>query len=313
MESATFTAKVKDEITSSQLNELENRNLFLGYLYSNGNRRDDTYIISLENLNIAQKLFKTIKYCYHMDVKMTIRTMKKFRVHRFFIFEIDDSEHIIKKELETLRFDDDESKASFIKGVFLASGSISNPEKLGYHMEMNFEKEEKGARILTFLDSLGYAFKMIKRGKSYMIYLKSAEEISDFIKLLGAVNSLFYYEDIRIYRDHKNMVNRLNNCEQANLEKSMNAGNKQIKMIDYLMENDYMSLLDEKTKQVAEYRIKYPEESFQSFADILSSETGKHVTKSYVNHHFRKINDVYDKIMLSLARNKEKKNAVEKD
>lgn len=299
MEGTTFTAQVKEEIALAPLNEFENRNLFLGYLYSNGLRNEDKITISLENLNIAQKLFKTLKYCYRVDAKMTIRTQKKFHVKRVFIFEIDDSKMIFASELSNLDFDDDESKRAFIKGLFLASGSISNPEK-GYHLEMSYEDEEKSKTVLNLLKDLGYNFKILKREKNYMLYLKAAEEISDFLKLLGAVNSLFYYEDIRIYRDHKNMVNRLNNCEQANLEKSLKTGDKQLAMINYLVENDYLSLLDEKTRQVAEYRLKYPEESFQSFADILTIETNKKVTKSYVNHHFRKINEVYERIINSL-------------
>ncbi len=299
MKGTTFTAQVKEEIALAPLNEFENRNLFLGYLYSNGIRNEDKITISLENLNIAQKLFKTLKYCYHIDAKMTIRTQKKFHVKRVFIFELDDSKMIFASELSNLDFDDDESKKAFIKGLFLASGSISNPEK-GYHLEMSFEDEEKSKTVLNLLKDLGYNFKILKREKNYMLYLKAAEEISDFLKLLGAVNSLFYYEDIRIYRDHKNMVNRLNNCEQANLEKSLKTGDKQLAMINYLVENDYLSLLDDKTRQVAEYRLKYPEESFQSFADILTIETNKKVTKSYVNHHFRKINEVYDRIINSL-------------
>lgn len=302
MERETFTAQVKDEIVSTPLNEIENRNLFLGYLFANASKKENTITLSLENLNIAQKLFKTLKYCYHVQVKMTIRTQKKFRVSRFFIFELDDSDRLFEEELKNLHFEDDESKHAFLKGIFLATGSISNPKKRGYHLEMTFEKEEKGQQILSLSKSLGYSFKLLKREKNYMLYLKSSEEISDFLKLLGAVNSLFYYEDIRILRDHKNMVNRLNNCEQANLEKSLRTSDHQLEMIKYIEDNDYMTLLDEKTRQVAEYRLKYPEESYQNFANILTSETGKKVTKSYVNHHFRKINDVYEKIIESLDR-----------
>ena len=271
----TFTAKIKEEIVLSQLNELENRNLFLGYLYSNGSKEKDIISISLENLAIAQKLFKTLKYCYHLEVKMTIRTQKKFRVMRVFIFELKDPDDIFASELKSLELADEESKKAFLKGVFLASGSISDPSKRGYHLEMTFDTEKQAQKVLSISNGLGYTFKLLKREKNYMLYLKSSEEISDFIKLLGSVDALFYYEDIRIYRDHKNMV------------------------IEYILENDYMSLLDEKTRQVAEYRLKYPEESYQSFADILSSELGKSVTKSYVNHHFRKINDIYEKIMKS--------------
>lgn len=297
---STFTARVKDEITLSKLNEIENRNLFLGYLYANGEWTGDKITLSLENLSVAQKLFKTLKYCYHLNPKMTVRTQKRFIMTRLFIFEIDDSSKMFKEEIANIPYMDEEDEKSFIKGVFLATGSINDPTKRGYHLEITFESEEKGKVVLSILNKHGYSFKMIKREKNYMLYLKSSEEISDFLKLLGAVNALFHYEDIRIYRDHKNMVNRLNNCEQANYEKSFNTSKKQLEIIEFLKNGDYFRLLDDKTILVAEYRLKYPEESFQSLADIISTETDKKVTKSYINHHFRKINEVYDRIMKSL-------------
>lgn len=297
---STFTARVKDEITLSKLNEIENRNLFLGYLYANGEWTMDKITLSLENLSVAQKLFKTLKYCYHLNPKMTVRTQKRFIMTRLFIFEIDDSSKMFAHEIDNIPYMDEEDEKSFIKGIFLATGSINDPTKRGYHLEITFESEEKGKRVLAILNKHGYSFKMIKREKNYMLYLKSSEEISDFLKLLGAVNALFHYEDIRIYRDHKNMVNRLNNCEQANYEKSFNTSKKQLEVIEFLKNGDYFSLLDEKTILVAEYRLKYPEESFQSLADIISTETDKKVTKSYINHHFRKINEVYDRVIKSL-------------
>lgn len=298
----TFTTKVKNEIAASQLNEIENRYLFLGYLYTNGEINGSKMTISLENEIVAEKLFKTLKYCYHIDAKIIIRTQKKFKMKRVFIFEIDDKNANLETDLKNLQLDDHELIASFLKGIFLATGSINDPKKNRYHLEIAIPTEEKGKFVLSILNGLDYNFKMLKRNKDYMVYLKSSEEISDFLKLLGAVNSLFYYEDIRIYRDHTNMVNRLNNCEQANLEKTLSTGDKQIEMIKFIKENDYMSLLDEKTRQVAEYRLKYPEESFQGLADILTQETNKKVSKSYVNHHFRKIGDIYTNIMKSLER-----------
>ena len=128
-----------------------------------------------------------------------------------------------------------------------------------------------------------------------MVYLKQAEEISDFIKLIGAINALFYFEDIRIYRDHKNMVNRLNNCEQANVEKSMKTCNEQIENINYLKENDLESLLDDKTKLIMSYRLKYPETTMNELAEIISLETDINITKSGINHHFRKIKELVTK------------------
>ena len=293
----TFSAGVKNEISETPLNEIENRNLLLGYLYANGTIEDRKVSLSLENMSVARKIFKTLKYSYKMEVKMTVRMQKKFRVKRLFIFEVDDTKGIFKSELETIDISDEESMSSFIKGVFLACGSVNDPSKSQYHLEMTFNDEDKAIKVLSILKYLRYSFKLLKRDSGYMLYLKASDEISDFLKLLGAVDSLFYYEDIRIYRDHKNMVNRLNNCEQANYEKSLRTSDKQLSVINYLLDNDYMSLLDEKTKQVAEYRLKYPEISFQALADIISKEIDRKVSKSYINHHFRKINEVYERIV----------------
>ena len=128
-----------------------------------------------------------------------------------------------------------------------------------------------------------------------MIYLKNAEQISDLIKMFNAINSLFYFEDIRIYRDHKNMVNRLNNCEIANQEKTIKAGMNQIDNIKYIEDKELIDLLDERTKDVMKYRKKYPEVSFNELAEIISMETGNKIGKSGINHCFIKIRELVKK------------------
>ena len=128
-----------------------------------------------------------------------------------------------------------------------------------------------------------------------MIYIKSSENIADFIKSLGAVNSLFYFEDIRIYKDHKNMVNRLNNCEQANMEKTLKSSKIVLDNIKYLEDNDLFNLLDDKSKEILNYKKKYPDTSLGQLAEIISLETGKSITKSGINHHMRKLNELVSK------------------
>lgn len=125
-----------------------------------------------------------------------------------------------------------------------------------------------------------------------MVYLKESERISDFIKLLNAYNSLFYYEDIRIYRDHKNMTNRLNNCEQANIDKIVFSSNEQLENIQKLKQREDFDLIDDKIKEVCIYKEKYPESSMQELADIISLETNTKITKSGINHRFRKIKEM---------------------
>ena len=129
-----------------------------------------------------------------------------------------------------------------------------------------------------------------------MVYIKEAEKIGDFLRIIQASQAVLYYEDIRIYRDHKNMTNRLNNMEQANMDKVVETATKQIEDIEYLKESIGLDLLDDKTKEAIEYRLKYPETSLLELSEIISYETGKPITKSGLNHRFRKIRELVNKM-----------------
>ena len=126
--------------------------------------------------------------------------------------------------------------------------------------------------------------------------MKEAEKIGDFLRIIGADKATMYYEDIRIYREEKNRTNRLNNCEQANVEKLMETANQQIKDIQYLKEHDVFELLDDKVQEVANYRLKYPEVSLLELSEIISMETGNKITKSGLHHRFKKIKDLANKM-----------------
>jgi hypothetical protein len=137
--------------------------------------------------------------------------------------------------------------------------------------------------------------KLIERKNGFIVYLKESEKIGDFLRIIKAYNAVMYFEDIRIYKDHKNMVNRLNNCEQANVEKVFNSAIKQIEDIDLIENNMGIDLLDDKLKEVAIYRKKYPESSLLELSEIISLETGKKVSKSGINHRFRKLREIADR------------------
>ena len=198
--------------------------------------------------------------------------------------------------------------------MFLACGSINDPKKNQYHLEFLVKEEEDAKLIDDLLNSyfcnnnfftytyicylysyLKIKSKVLKRDREYMVYVKSSENISDFIKYLGAFNALFYFEDIRIYKDHKNMVNRLNNCEQANVERTLKSSKVILDNIKYLEDNDLLMLLDDRSKEIIEYKKKYPDTSLGELAEIITMETNKSITKSGINHHFRKINALVKK------------------
>lgn len=296
----TFTTKIKEEITSLVPNNIiESRIELLSFLKYTYIIEDNKIKIYIENPNIARYIFKLIKANYNINVNLTIRTQKKFKLKKIFILSLNEKANIIEndiKELDKEIIDSSfEEISSYLRGTFLANGSINDPSKSKYHLEFLVDNISDANIINNLLIKLKFNSKVISRDKGYMVYIKASEEISDFIKLLGATNSLFYYEDIRIYRDHKNMVNRLNNCEQANIEKSMKTSLEQMDNINYLKEHDMLDLIDDKIKLVIKYKEKYPETTMNELAYIISVETDINISKSCINHYFRKIKDLVNK------------------
>ena len=295
---ASFTTQIKDEITKIETNKLESISELCAFLKYN-DAMDNILTVKTENPSVARRIFNLLKRIYGVNINLTVRTQKKFFNKKIYYLNVVEKVNIIKNDIESVyrSINDltDEEQASYLKGTFLAVGSINDPAKSKYHLEFLIGDEKNSKTIDKLLKHFRFSSKILKREKGYMVYLKQAEEISDFIKLLGAINALFYFEDIRIYRDHKNMVNRLNNCEQANVEKSMKTCNEQLENINYLKENDLESLLDDKTKLIISYRIKYPETTMSELAEIISLETDINITKSGINHHFRKIKELVEK------------------
>lgn len=163
-------------------------------------------------------------------------------------------------------------------------------------MELLINTPDEAVFVQKLLNLFDLNAKILNRDKGYMIYLKEAEKISDFMKILGATKAVLYFEDIRIYHDKKNHTNRLNNCEQANIDKVVNAATDQLKNIEILEKNVAVELLDDKTKEALEYRKKYPEASLKELSEIITIETGNKITKSGLNHRMRKINDLANKL-----------------
>lgn len=296
----TFSTKIKDEVTKIDLNRIEMYNELAALIRYDGIIKKDNILITVENASVARRIYKSLKELFMIDVKIIIRIQKRFRVKTIYMLLITEKLELIKKTLylneDFLKYlETDEEKSSFLRGAFLACGSINNPSTSGYHFELVFKKSKEATSMLKLLKYYLLSPKKLVRGNSYMVYLKQAEEISDILKIIRATNSLFEFEDIRIYRDHKNMVNRLNNCEIANQEKSYSAAVKQLEEIKYLKENDLLDLLDEKTKIIIKYREKYPDVSFSELADIITMETDYKIGKSGINHHFIKIKNLIEK------------------
>lgn len=295
----TFTTQIKGEITKEENNNIEDLTSLCTYLKFNATLEEDKMTVMVVNASVARWIFKLLKTNYNVLIKLTTRTMKRFKARNLYILEVKEKLDLIYKDIDNIfkeiNTSSDEEKKAFLKGMFLACGSINDPKKNQYHLEFLVKEEEDAKLIDDLLNSLKIKSKVLKREREYMVYVKSSENISDFIKYLGAFNALFYFEDIRIYKDHKNMVNRLNNCEQANVERTLKSSKTILDNIKYLEDNDLLMLLDDRSKEIIEYKKKYPDTSLGELAEIITMETNKSITKSGINHHFRKINALVKK------------------
>ncbi len=304
----SFTTNIKNEIINTEYPKSEAIAELSSIININAVIDKNSFSIYTENFGVSRRIYKLIKDLYGVEAQ--IEKEKVNRLNKNFLISIivdKDIDKILKDlgiidEIGTRLFSppsfvtgEREEKASYLRGAFLISGSVNDPKTSRYHLEFIIDNEETAEFINKLLNEFNFNSKVLKREKHYMVYIKESELISDFIKLLNAYNSLFYYEDIRIYRDHKNMTNRLNNCEQANIDKIVFSSNEQLENIRLLKEKYDFDLLDDKIKEICIYKEKYPESSMGELAEIMSIETNKKITKSGINHRFRKIKEMVSK------------------
>ena len=298
----SFTYEVKNEVSKLEVPKTENIAELSALLISTA-EISDTIKITIENASVARKIFSSIKEIFDINVKITVRKGFNFQKKYLYILEITKK---IPDILETLGiangitssyiYDDDETLRAYLRGMFLGCGSINDPKKSRYHLEFLLNNITLANELNKLLNKKNLGSKVLKRENRYMVYIKGSEKISDILRIISASNALLYYEDIRIYRDHKNMTNRLNNCEQANVDKMIESAQKDIKIIEKLKEKDMFDLLDEKDRLIADYRLKYPESSLQELSEIISLETPAKLTKSVIYHRLRKIKELGKKI-----------------
>ncbi len=299
----TFTTSVKEEIAKQDIDNISSIALLSSFIRFDSNIKNNHIDVIMENASVARYIYKILKNIFMITPSIIIRNQKRFRIKQIYILSINDNVNELLNKLnimdnnklilpEEYFLTEEEDKIAYLKGLFLAVGSISNPQTSGYHFEFVVNHKNEAEFINKLLKYFNFDSKVLKRSNKYMIYIKQAEMISDLLKMFKATEAMFFFEDIRIYRDHKNMVNRLNNCEIANQEKIIETGLRQLDDIKYLEDNDLISLLDNRIQEVMDYRKKYPETSFQELADIVSTESNKKISKSGINHYFRKIKDL---------------------
>ena len=306
---ASFTTEIKNEICANDYSKLENQCMLSGFIRNSISIEKDSLAILSENPKVVRKVFSLFKELFDVNPTFSLVKGANFNKRNYYNVFVEDKLDTVLKSLmyydETGNIlevpsnyfvDGDDLKRAYLRGAFLAKGSINDPKKSRYHLEFLVDKISEANFLKDLLNHFDLNAKVIDRDKGYMTYVKEAEKIGDFLRLVSAYNAILYYEDIRIYRDHKNMTNRLNNMEQANVDKTISASGKQLEDIALIKEKIGLDALDEKIKDVIIYREKYPESSLLELSEIISIELDKKITKSGLSHRFRKIKEMADKL-----------------
>lgn len=178
-------------------------------------------------------------------------------------------------------------KQAYLRGAFLAAGSVTNPEK-GYHLELVCDTKGQSEILIDIIKSFGVEPRTISRKKYYVVYIKDGSDIVDLLNIMGAHMSLMNMENVRILKDVRNKYNRQVNCEVANLNKTVSAAVKQIEDIEYIDRTKGLKYLPEGLRQLAELRVEYDQASLKELGDMMNPPLGK----SGVNHRLRKISEI---------------------
>ncbi len=301
----SFTTEIKNEICLNNFSKLESICMLSGFLRNNAVINDKEIVILSENPKVIRKIFSLFKELYDINPVISQGKSHNFNNKSYYNIFISEKIDLILKDLmifdesgERLLvpydyfLDSEDLKRAYLRGAFLARGSINDPKKSRYHLEFLVESIDEANFLKQLLLYFSINAKVISRDKGYMTYVKEAEKIGDFLRLINANQAILYYEDIRIYRDHKNMMNRLNNCEQANVDKIISASKKQLEDIALIKEKIGLDAVPDKIKEAIIYREKYPDVSLLELSNIISKETEKNLTKSGLSHRFRKIHEI---------------------
>ncbi|WP_159888385.1 DNA-binding protein WhiA [Paenibacillus puerhi] len=305
----SFAAQTKKELTLMESDRCCERAELSSLIRMNGSvqlsSQKVVLDISTENAAIARRIYSLLKKTFHVHTELLVRKKMRLKKNNVYIVRVPAQVQHILKELDIVSegflFTDgieesiiqsDCCKRAYLRGAFLAGGSVNNPEGSSYHLEIYSMYEEHCKALCKLANEFDLNARCIERKKGFVLYIKEGEKIIDFLSLIGAHQALLRFEDVRIMKDMRNSVNRLVNCETANLNKTIGAAVRQIDNIRLLQKQIGLENLPEKLREVAEIRLKHPDMNLKEVGDMLKGS----VSKSGVNHRLRKIDEMAEKL-----------------
>lgn len=305
----SFAAQTKKELTMVEAESCCERAELSALIRMNGSvqlsRQRIVLDVSTENAAIARRIYTLIKKLFGLHVELLVRKKMRLKKNNVYIVRIPDGVQELLAELHIVKagfqftpgiepdvFEKPCCKRAYLRGAFLAGGSVNNPEGSSYHLEIASMYEQHCRALCDLANEFSLNARCIERKKGYIFYIKEGEKIIELLNIIGAHQALFKFEDVRIMRDMRNSVNRIVNCETANLNKTIGAAVRQIENIRLLEKEIGLHNLPEKLREVAEVRLQHPDMNLKEVGEMLKGK----VSKSGVNHRLRKIDELAEKI-----------------
>lgn len=299
----SYASEVKKELTGLQVHLDNAKAELMALIRMNGSlgiaNRNMILNVQTESPAIARRIYSLLKQFYQVESEIVVRRKMKLKKNNQYVVRLRyHAQEIlsdlgilegfqIKEKVPMALLKDDLMIRSYLRGAFLAGGSVNNPETSRYHLEIYSLYEEHNEMIAQMINRYHLNARTTARRNGYIVYLKEAEKIAEFLQLIGATNGMLKFENIRIVRDMRNSVNRLVNCENANMDKVANASNRQIENIRLIDSMVGLDSLPEKLRAIAETRLAHQEVSLKELGVLVP---GGPISKSGVNHRLRKLN-----------------------
>lgn len=299
----SYASEVKKELTGLQVHLDNAKAELMALIRMNGSlgiaNRNMILNVQTESPAIARRIYSLLKQFYQVESEIVVRRKMKLKKNNQYVVRLRyHAQEIlsdlgilegfqIKEKVPMALLKDDLMIRSYLRGAFLAGGSVNNPETSRYHLEIYSLYEEHNEMIAQMINRYHLNARTTARRSGYIVYLKEAEKIAEFLQLIGATNGMLKFENIRIVRDMRNSVNRLVNCENANMDKVANASNRQIENIRLIDSMVGLDSLPEKLRAIAETRLAHQEVSLRELGVLVP---GGPISKSGVNHRLRKLN-----------------------
>ena len=304
----SFASETKKELTQIEADDTSLKAEVSALIRMNGSlsfaNRQLSLDVQTENAAIARRLYTIVKKLYPYNVELLVRKKMRLKKNNVYICRVREGAREILADLEIVSnsfefnhtiaetiIPKNNQRRAYLRGAFLAGGSVNNPETSSYHLEVYSLYKEHGEALAELMNHFDLNAKTIERKKGYVTYLKEAEKISDFLNLVGATQAMLKFEDVRIVRDMRNSVNRIVNCETANLNKTIGAALRQVDNIRYIDNTIGLDQLPEKLREIARLRVEYQDVTLKELGEMVSTGV---VSKSGVNHRLRKIDEIAD-------------------